>query len=306
MRYSPSVLALLIAPLLMSADGPASVLDGGWAARPWSTDRNGDALSLDGYDMTFDEEFDRFDCVKGSFAGPSGAHRWYSYGKFGFADFAPCDSGPNSPFQVRQGRLLITLANKQGRWQSGSIATMSPRGEGFRQTYGLFSARIRLPSVAGSNLKVWPAFWLLARYTRPGTSYAYSEMDVLENFGSDNKKFHATLYEWPPKPAVPGQIAEKRKKRLDVPMAIYDGQWHTYSVDWNPSWWTIYVDGKVVGRLPPQPDQLLPMYPIIDLALYKQPDLVDNDKSYTMEVDWVRVYANKKRANNTRPLRPTR
>ncbi|MBB3474133.1 glycoside hydrolase family 16 protein [Sphingomonas sp. BK345] len=297
-RYHLGILGLSAALLAMAADGQVAP-DGGWSQRQWSTAANGTSLSLSDYALTFSDDFNSLDCVEGKFGRPSGAHNWYSYGKFGAATFAPCDAGAASPVQVKQGRLVITLSNQGGRWQSGSVASMSPSGEGFKQTYGLFSARIRLPKLDGVDLKVWPAFWLLARYTRPGSGYAYSEMDVMENFGSDLRQFHTTLYEWPPKPLVRGLISTKRAKRLDVPMAIYDGQWHTYSVDWSPSWWKIYVDGKMVGRLAPQPDQTLPMYPIIDLALYKEPGASAAAQTYAMEVDWVRVYARKNGASPT-------
>lgn len=299
MRHHIATITLAATFFTMAADGQSDPNDGGWSLRKWSTVHNGQALRLTSYVPTFVENFDTLDCVEGQFGRPSGLHKWYSYGKFGAAVFLPCDDHSGSPIQIRNGRLVITLSYENGRWQSGAVATMSPAGEGFKQRYGLYSARIRLPRLGGAHLKVWPAFWLLARYTKPGSSYSYSEMDVMESFGADQVRYHSTLYEWPPKPRVNGLITSKRAKRLDVTMNIYDGEWHTYSVDWSPSRWSIYLDDRLVGHIPSQPDQTLPMYPIIDLALYAEPERSLEDSRYSMEIDWVKVYAKKSNSDGS-------
>ncbi|HUO20947.1 MAG TPA: family 16 glycosylhydrolase, partial [Caulobacteraceae bacterium] len=71
----------------------------------------------------------------------------------------------------------------------------------------------------------------------------------------------------------------------------FDGNWHTYGLRWTPTFWTAYVDGVETGKFPVNQSLMKkPVYPIIDLAVSPLSTASTAPASYTMYVDYVRVY----------------
>jgi len=261
----------------------------------WTTAYAGTALNLANYALTFDDEFNGpLDCVQGSFSGPSGQHKWYSYGSYGNAVFTSCAAITNNPCVVSGGQLNITVSYVGGQWQSCELVAQSPYGEGFNQQYGVFTARIMLPATIPTGMSLWPSFWQLSRYNGGLSNYTYTELDTFENFGMAANhvgNITTSFYEWPASSPASGKISAGRTQQFTTAENIYDGNWHTYTTKWTPTWRIVYLDGVELYRIPTIGQESNPaMYPIIDLNLYTD-NAASPAATYTMSVDYVRVYA---------------
>jgi beta-glucanase (GH16 family) len=274
------------------AAGPANSQAVGQDVFPttWDTSHAGAALSLTNYTLSFDDEFNTLDDGCYNWA-KIGTHKWYTI-KDGQDNFATdrCANAATPSMKVSGGVLSITAAYVNGVWQSGTLMAVDPSSEGFQQTYGYFEARIKLPSSIPAGLDIWPAFWAQGRYTLPGTAYNYPEIDVLENWSAVGRGANrVTIHQWPSKPANLTSLAAHRLASFATNKTPFDGQWHTYGVKMTPTLWIIYTDGLESGRFPMITDMQKPIYPILDLSLFSAPTAA-HTASYTMSVDYVRVY----------------
>ncbi len=172
---------------------------------------------------------------------------------------------------------------------SGLLSTHSS----FRQTYGYFECRAKLPRGAG----LWPAIWLLPTTpvaTDP-TSLAWKyEIDVLEAFGARvNTGGGANQVHW----AVHDNV-EKGGSQGDwvtVPGSIYDA-FHVYGVKWDPRPGSIrfYVDGAEIAHCPTPAGMDQPMFLIVCLAVggtWAGP-VDESALPARMEIDYLRAYSN--------------
>lgn len=107
------------------------------------SDFSGPNLDLEKYELVFSDEFDKMDITA---SGPYS--KWIAHtpwnGDFGAAVFT--DPGVNGPFKVEGGKLLIEARKRSdGKWQSGLIASVNKEGVGFKQRYGYWEMRAKLP-----------------------------------------------------------------------------------------------------------------------------------------------------------------
>ena len=103
----------------------------------------------------------------------------------------------------------------------------------FDFTYGVASARMKLPSGSG----FWPAFWLLGAGDWPDTG----EIDIMENVGEPDWTSVALH--------GPGYSGDTPLfNRLYLPTTDDVTQWHVYTVDWRPDTLTFLVDDRLVYR----------------------------------------------------------
>ena len=104
-------------------------------------------LNLDDFRLTFDEDFR--EPLSVSAWGPG--TRWIAHtpyaGDFGDAGFADPEQG--FPFTVKDGVLQIEAKKVNGKWRSGLICSVDPKGEGFSQKFGYFEMRAEAPEGAG-------------------------------------------------------------------------------------------------------------------------------------------------------------
>jgi beta-glucanase (GH16 family) len=192
-------------------------------------------------------------------------------------DWAP-DGGPPvglNPFAVHDGVLDITaqptpprlLQRLSGyRYVSGLISSQPS----FRQTYGYFEMRARLPRGKG----VWPAFWLL-----PADLSWPPEIDVMESVG-DPSRVYCTLHS----SAAKSEGAEAQ---------VSPEGFHTYAVAWDARDVAWYVDGREVKRQPTPADMKKPMYLLANIALggdwAGQPD-ASTAWPQRLSIDYIRAY----------------
>ena len=125
---------------------------------------------------------------------------------------------------------------------SGAIDTQGL----FENSYGYYEASIKFPQVSGT----WGAFWMMNYDDVIQTGdqgIDGTEIDVVEtmnnsvNDGADSALVWNGYYQ-------DERYIGKDYTTNDYLTPIYDGQFHTYAVDWSPSAYTFYIDGKEMWR----------------------------------------------------------
>ncbi len=144
---------------------------------------------------------------------------------------------------------------------SGAIASYDK----FKQKYGYFEARIKIPGQTGT----FPAFWL-HHQNRVYEGTHKSEIDIMENLGHAPhyvyNSFHyfnnvTTSYGGDPnliKPYPEGQIFTGTD---------YSQDYHVYAVEWEPNKITWFIDGQQVSELNNGNVNYEELYIILNLAL---------------------------------------
>lgn len=125
---------------------------------------------------------------------------------------------------------FVATGGRKFDFVSGRLNT---RGK-FEFTYGVASARMKLPAGAG----LWPAFWALGTGEWPATG----EIDVMENIG-DPAWTSIALHG----PGYSGNTP--LVKRFHFPAGQDATGWHVYSVDWTPDELLFRVDEEPVYRV---------------------------------------------------------
>jgi hypothetical protein len=279
------VLLGLVAAL---AAGPMARAQSGWVAPP--PELGAIAPDMGDSQPVFDDEFDQLDVGCFSFQGSAGPHRWYIQSNAsagGGVAISPC----HSQVSVADGVLNITLANQGGKWVTGELAGMNGGGDGqgFRPPFYV-EARIRLPSQVPPGLDVWPAFWMNGRWSLPGTGHPYSEFDILEAWGQSHPTAAITLHLWPARPAE-ATTPVHTARSMPGSFSPFDDQWHTYALLVDSARACTYFDKVQQGCIPTAGLPLdAPLYPMLTLGL-KGPVTADPSATYTMQVDYVRIWA---------------
>jgi beta-glucanase (GH16 family) len=182
-------------------------------------------------------------------------------------------------------------------YASGAIETW----DRFVQKYGLFEARIKMPSTKG----LWAAFWLmpdrgkqLENEKRMTTFDGGMEFDIAEYLPVWGDFYHTAMI-WDGygkrKQARAGG-GGSHSPRHEVPGINQD--FHTYSLYWEKGLAMFFVDGRLVDGWRGDRVADVPMHVILCLAIGGQwPETYgavdDASLPNDMVVDWVRVYSGK-------------
>lgn len=241
------------------------------------------ALDLCDFERNFTEDFQNLSISPRILRGA----RWTAHtpwnGDFGDAAFA--DPGPNGPFAVKNGELLITAArNAAGRWRSGLIAAADASGHGAGVRYGYFEARMRMPPGPGT----WPAFWLASlkpvKDTTPGV-----EIDVIEYYGRADYSYSSALHVW--YKGVDKQLSRHSVHKIAVDPGSLVADYHDYGVRVAPDEVVYYFDRKAVWRQPTPAELQTPLYPLINLALGSGFPIDKTPDPSTLAVKYVHLYS---------------
>lgn len=235
---------------------------------------SGDELQVDDMPLTFDEPFDTLSV---SAWGPG--TRWIAHtpwsGDFGGARFA--DPGQRTPFKTENGILRIEAKrDPEGDWQSGLLASVDAKGNGFAQQYGYFEMRARLPVGPG----VWPAFWLIGKDRSKSTA----EIDVMEFYGDKPDGYSSVIHVWHRDDKDDSQFS-----RIEVFGDADPRDFHTYGVKIDSEFIRMYFDRKLVWKAETRPEHRQPMYMLLNLALVEKTADQAPDPSH-MFIDYVRAY----------------
>jgi beta-glucanase (GH16 family) len=274
----------------------------------------------DPWTLTWSDEFNgengtSVDSSKWDFNLGNGANGW------GNNEFEYYTNSTKNVYQ-QDGNLVIkpikeTLPGVSQQYTSGRILTQGK----FYQKYGKFEARMKLPVGKG----FWPAFWLMPESDVYGGWAASGELDIMEARGGEPTKVAGTLHH--------GASAPNNKysgKEYTFTEGETIGEFHTYSVEWEPGEIRWYVDGRLyqtqnnwstTGKdgekyaFPAPFDQ--EFFVILNLAVGGNYIGKDADGNYIlpgdsefandpkMEVDYVRVYElNENVRNYKTPVEP--
>lgn len=247
----------------------------------------GYALDYSGYVETFRSDFNDLSQITPSsgngpwFSGGAGVHTY-----FGNAYFDDCIVQNPQLCSVTDGVLTLRMMTPDGNvatsWRSTILQTMKTDGTGFAQSKGLFEVRAKMP--APPAVGFWAApLWLLSANefaSRDDGKYGI-EYDLAENYGAQptstnpgavDKGIHTTFHVKRRRVPLPGDYPDRVMQGLysdpqtvfdTDPMtglattthtyppnvAVFDGQFHTYTVTIDDNWIVQYFDGKSIGRI---------------------------------------------------------
>jgi len=235
-------------------------------------------LNLDGYHLTFAEEFT--EGLDVSAWGPG--TRWIAHtpyaGDFGDARFADPEAG--FPFTVENGVLRIEARKDGNGWRAGLLSSVDPQGNGFSQQYGYFEMKAKLPKGPGT----WPAFWLLGVPALKDRSLTNIEIDVLEHYGVAPNALHTTVHLWHP------DGRHWAEGRPFVAPGMTD-DFHTYGVLVTADDLVFYFDGVELRRIRTPEEAKVPLYLLVDLALGGGWPIEETPNPSFLYVDYVRAYS---------------
>ena len=151
------------------------------------------------------------------------------------------NSTPNASMDGN-GNLVITaiketLPRKKRCWYGRcqySSARIKTVGN-FKQAYGRFEARIKLPSGQG----IWPAFWMLGNNINKVGWPKCGEIDIMENIGREPSTAHGTIHG----PGYSG--ASGIGTAYDLPAGAFEDDFHVFAIEWKPGAIRWYVDSNL-------------------------------------------------------------
>lgn len=197
---------------------------------------------------------------------------------------------------IEKGNLVITARRESytgpdGVTRAYTSARLKTQGH-FKQTYGRFEARIKIPAGQG----MWPAFWMLGE-NLPSVGWPNcGEIDIMENIGREPGTIHGSLH---------GPSSTRRTSDLTSTFSLPAGQkfadnFHLYAVEWEPGTIRFYLDSNLYATFsasewPADRTWVFdhPFFIILNLAVGGDwPGNPDASTKFpqSMLVDYVRVY----------------
>lgn len=140
------------------------------------------------------------------------------------------------------GNLVITavketLPKKNRCWYGRcqySSARIKTVGK-FKQAYGRFEARIKIPYGQG----IWPAFWMLGKNINKVSWPNCGEIDIMENIGREPSTAHGTIHG----PGYSG--ANGIGAAYDLSAGAFADDFHVFAIEWEPGAIRWYVDDNL-------------------------------------------------------------
>jgi beta-glucanase (GH16 family) len=249
--------------------------------------RAGD-LSLSGYCLTFDDEFNELSASPSGqgtkwASAPDGGDR--SSGGQGYVLDPSVGGKGETPFSVSGGILDITtkatsLALSEAVNQPYTTGYLDTHVS-FSQQYGYFEMRAKLPGVIGSS----SAFWLVPAGQWP------PEIDIQEVGGDDPRHLQMTNHY--------GATGVDSKDDYNAPDLSAD--YHIYGLMWTPSTITWYLDGVKRFSAPTRPDENQKMFVIVSSYAHVNSYMPSPKDPASFKahyyIDWVHVYSNNPKAS---------
>ena len=181
---------------------------------------------------------------------------------------------------VKDGNLILTaMIDEDGTPISGAIRSKDI----FEQAFGYFECRMKFHHTTG----FWGAFWMMCGevFRVDGSAESGVEIDIIEsgyrNQGAVNHALH-----WD------GYGAEHQQLACIVEdEGQYDGEFHTYALQWTREAYIFFIDGKETWRTDACGICDKPGYLKIstEFGTWAKP-IVCEELPDCVRVDWVRVY----------------
>jgi beta-glucanase (GH16 family) len=140
---------------------------------------------------------------------------------------------------VELGRQKTNNATLANNWlRSGAVRTKTKDYQIiFENTYGYYEARIKFPKVSGT----WGAFWLMSptQWILTDEGVIGTEIDIIESIFNEKGQYNAA-YHWN---GYGPYTKNTGSTNAVLPVNIYDGDFHIFSLDWSPTEYIFYVNG---------------------------------------------------------------
>lgn len=286
-------------------------------------------LDLTGYVETFRSDFDDLSQITPAsgngpwFSGGPGVHE-----RFGNAYFDGIDQNPQlyaiSEPSVLRLRMMTPDGNVATSWRSTIMQTMRSDGTGFAQAKGVFEVRARMPAAPAVGFWGAPLWLLSAADYHPEITDHLIEIDLAENYGAQptatapggvDKGIHTTVHVKPRKAPLAGEYPDRVSTALysdpqtvfntdpatglastvhtfPASTAVFDNQFHTYTLVIDDDWVTQYFDGKSIGRIANKNGFFsTPLYLLINQTLKRPTVNTGLTSPIDMFIDYVRVLA---------------
>ena len=179
----------------------------------------------------------------------------------------------------------LTITARQDGFEGHDVSSGSIHTHGkFDFKYGYVEVKAKIPTGKGT----WPAIWMLGSNIDKVGWPMCGEIDIMENVGMDPEKVHFNIHL-----KGPG-----KGSNITVPKVWDD--FHTYGLEWTPTYLRVFFDGKQTLEFPKTSDkpELWPFdekqYLILNLAIggewggQQGIDPAIYPSKY--EVDYVRVF----------------
>jgi beta-glucanase (GH16 family) len=181
-----------------------------------------------------------------------------------------------------------TYQYTSGMISSGRDTSLLSTPPKFQFKYGYMEMRAKLPKGTG----LWPAFWTL-----PSSQGWPPEIDAMEGRGDRPNDVNVGVY---------NKDATGKTVHGSVwvnGIADYTADFHTFAVDWEPTYLDYYIDGVLRIRVSdPTRIPTEPMYVLANLAVGGNwPGSPDANTPFPsdLEIDWIHVFERK--ADTTAP-----
>ncbi len=188
----------------------------------------------------------------------------------------------SSNVAVSAGNLVITARKQTVGGQPYTSGRINTNGK-FSIRYGRIEARMRLPMVQGT----WPAFWMLGNNIGTVGWPACGEIDIMEHVDTNNN--------------ILGTIHWNNNGYTYYSNSVNTspGNYHTYTIDWDPNSIRWYVDGSlfatanIANNINGTDEFHNPYFIILNMAVGGNLTggiINDGALPTSMYVDYVRVY----------------
>lgn len=190
-------------------------------------DENTIIVSGKEYKLTFIDEFDgtELDSTKWSRCPEWGRQGNYCYWE---NDMTTLDG---------EGHLVLSADYDDGGiLRCGAVRTRDK----FYQKYGYFEITVKLQSTAG----FWSAFWLMPDNIDTGIVGGSdgTEIDIYEAFDVKNSKINQAVH-------FDGYGSNHKAVNRQVTADVYDGEFHTFALEWTERAYRFYIDGERVSNI---------------------------------------------------------
>ncbi len=151
---------------------------------------------------------------------------------------------------TENGNLIIRTEFKDGVCYTGAIDSDNK----LEMHYGYYEARCKVPLAYG----MWSAFWIFCDEmgaANPDPDVCGCEIDIFESpyYGvkvNGKRVFQSALHM-----GDYGSNYNKVEKLVNA-VNIYDGEFHTFGLDWQEGYYRFYVDGIMTIEITPEKDDI--------------------------------------------------
>ena len=183
-----------------------------------------------------------------------------------------------------EGNLVITVtpSDRENYVDAGCART---RGK-FERAFGYYEASIKFINMQG----IWGAFWLMGDTVGnvDGSGRDGTEIDIIESIHNENDVCNHALH-WDGY----GDAHTTTSQSIEN-CGLYDGNFHTFALEWNEDEYVFYIDGKETWRTTDGGVCQAPLYMKLSVESAPWAGEVDHSKlPAEMLVDYVRVWDKK-------------